>query len=155
MNFTLHSYYKECLDVNYDPLYINRYTDSLSVLNSLDITNTMETNKLYFNFIDIYNNDLGDDIVEHVKTNVSQSDEKLAELLFAINEKDNNILFNNKIFFFRNIKDFIENKSNLFELEEYIENLFPKSYLVLRSDFDLSVMGYEVIYRNHYIKRLY
>lgn len=155
MEFTINKSYLECFDVNYDPLYINRYSDSLNVLNYIVFTNDKNSIKLYFNFIDVFNDDLTIERKDSVISNLKQNDPNLLKLLLDIESTLPDILYNNQILYFRNISDFISIAQNLFSLEEYIENIYPHSYLILNSQVDLSAMGYQVIENNNYIKKLY
>lgn len=155
MNFKTNNAYLECLDVNYDNTYLNRYIDSINVLNYIDTENDSNSTKLYFNYIDVFNRDLTDSTITKINESIKLSDLKLSELMDSINIKIPDTLFNNKILFFRNANDFISKTSNLFKLEEYIESTFPHSFLALRSEIDLCVLGYTELYKNHYIKKLY
>ena len=155
MNFSINNAYLECLDVNYDDLYLNRYIDSIYVLNYIDFKGNNEQSKLYFNFIDVFNNDLTKANIKYIQENIFNNDIKLHELIDFLNLRFPHILYNNKILFFRNINNFVSNTSKLFQLEEYIESVHPHSYLILRSETDLSAMGYTELFTNHYIKKLY
>lgn len=155
MNFTINKAYLECLDVNYDSLYLNRYADSLNVLNYI-VDDTFKTPlKLYFNFIDVFNDDLTNERKEAILDNLKNNDPNLLNIILDIDSKIPDIIYNNQMLYFRNISEFISTAQNLFSLEEYIENQYPHSYLILISEIDLSPMGYDLIKNNIYIKKLY
>lgn len=155
MEFKINKAYLECLDINYDNIYLNRYTDSLNVLNYIVNNESKIPTKLYFNFIDVFNNNLTKTTRKCIEENIQNNDPNLFNLINNINITYPDIVYNNQILYFRNISTFIANTQNLFSLEEYIENLYPHSYLILNSDLDLSAMGYDQLSNNNYIKKLY
>lgn len=155
MNFKINNAYLECLDFSYDNIYLNRYIDSLNVINYISTTDTDHLKKLYFNFVDKFQNNITKDINKTILDNLEKTNSNLLNAIKNLNLLYPNILFNSQILYFRNISDFISTVQNLFLLEEYIENLYPKCYLILNTDIDLSAMGYEYIKNNNYIKKLY
>lgn len=145
----------KCFDINYDPVYLNRYTDSLSLLNSLKIDLNNDSLEINFNLLKTYSNDLTFEIIEYIHNNVSLNDECLAKLILILLSKQNHMLFNENILFFRNIRGLHYNKTNLKNFEDYISNNFDYPNIIIYSNIDLRHLNYEEIYCNYYMKKLY
>lgn len=155
MRFQTNIKSNKCFDINYDPIYLNRYTDSLSVINSLKINTDNTELELHFNFLKIYSNDLTFSSVEYIHNNVLLNDELLAKLIKILLSKQNNILFDENILFFRNIQPLNYNIISLKKFEDYISKNFDYPNVVVYSKIDLRHLGYEELYVNYYMKKLY
>lgn len=155
MEFRNNEAYLDCLKLEYDSIYTNRYIDSINVLNYIVDNEDKLSQKMYFNFIDKYTDTINDKIITNIMNNMKSNDKNLFKVAKNIEKNFSNVLFENQIIYFRNISEFIAITENLFLLEEYIEKLYPHSYLVLVSRTDLSVMGYQYVSNNTFIKKLY
>lgn len=134
MNFTIESKYKDCFNVNYNPIYLNRYTDSISVINSIKNNESNNSCTIYFNFFSVYNNDLQSNIYSYIHNNVYINDTKTALLLRKLNSLKEEILFNNNIIYIRNIDDYIQKNLDLYALENFIiENFTNKCFIIIEN----------------------
>lgn len=155
MRFQANMKSNKCFDINYDPIYLNRYTDSLSVINSLKINNDNTELELHFNFLKIFSDDLTFASIEYIHNNVLLNDELLANLIKILLSKQNNILFYENILFFRNIQPLSYNVVNLKKFEDYISKNFEYPNIIVHSKIDLRHLGYKELYINYYMKKLY
>ena len=157
MNFKVNKKYKDCLDVNYNPIYLNRYVDSLLTTNTIEYTNKNKRKKMYFNFFDIYNNDLNTSIFYYIQNNVELNDASISLLFRKLILLKDEILFNNKMVFIHNIDEYLYFNNNLNSLEKYISaHIAPKSYIVVKSkNKNFYLNNYMSIGNNFYIKILF
>lgn len=156
MDFTLKIEYTNYLDINYNPFYLNRYTDSLSAINSINYNYNQICDKLYFNFFDIYNNDLHPSVYTYISNNLLLNNQKTYLLFKKLSCLKNEILFNNKIIYIQNINSFLEKKLKLEQLEQFIINQFTdKCYLIINTDLSTLIdYNYIDIGNNFHIKNL-
>lgn len=157
MNFKVNKKYKDCLDVNYNPIYLNRYVDSLSTINTIEYNNKNKRKKIYFNFFDIYNNDLNASIFYYIQNNIELNDASLGLLFRKLILLKEEILFNNKIVFIHNIDEYLYFNNNLNSLEKYmIDKIDPKLYIIVKSkNKNFYLNNYISIGNNFYIKKLF
>lgn len=157
INFKVNTKYKDCLDVNYNPIYLNRYVDSLLTTNTIEYNNKNKRKKIYFNFFDIYNNDLNASIFYYIQNNIDLNDASIGLLFRKLITLKEEVLFNNKIVFIHNIDEYLYCNNNLNSLENYIrEKIEPKSYIVIKSkNKNFYFNNYIPLGNNFYIKKLF
>lgn len=157
MNFKVNNKYKDCLDVNYNPIYLNRYIDSLLITNTIEYNNKNKIKKIYFNFFDIYNNDLNASVFYYIQNNIELNDSSIGTLFRKLILLKEEILFNNKILFVHNIDEYLYFNNDLKSLEKYIcNNIEPKSYIIIKSkNKHLYLNNYIFLGNNFYIKKLF
>lgn len=157
MNFTVNNKYKDCLDINYNDIYLNRYVDSLLTINTIEYNHNNNIKELYFNFFDIYNNDLNASIFYYIQNNVELNDSSIGLLFRKLIILKDEILFNNKILFIHNIDEYLSHNNKLNTLETYIhEKIEPQSYVIVKSkNCHFHFNNYMCIGNNLYMKKLF